>query len=161
MIAQEQFTRNNKSYTARFGKDETTGERIMEVIPADRDNFTGQDLKLIFKSLHVERSRQGRWSITTEWYRDEHTPTGLLSPSFSRIITHVTKPEEVQLFLDNFMPQTTGSILNGVVRGGSNEGDGFLGHNTQPLFGADGLRVPDTSYDTTLAPSYDYHTPIA
>jgi hypothetical protein len=161
MITQHQFNRHGKSYTARFGKDDTTGERTLELIPASKDGFSGQDVRLVFKSLHVERSRLGQWSIITEWHRDEHTPTGLLSPSFSRVITHVTRPEEVELFLNQFMPGTTGSILNGVVRGGSNEGDGFLGHNTQPLFDAAGAMIPDTSYDTTLAPTYDYHTPTA
>ncbi|NEM96165.1 hypothetical protein [Pontibacter burrus] len=159
-MAQEQFTRTNaqgeaKHYTAQFGKDEQGNWLPIQLIPQEADSFSGQQRKLTFKSLHVESDREGNITIRTEFYDDQFTPTGLLSPSFSRVISENTRGDEAQFFFDQLRSQLEKNILNILAAGGAYEGSGFLGHPHNRFFDAQGNR--NALEDVNALPTYDYH----
>jgi hypothetical protein len=161
----EHFIRANaqgelRHYTAQLGKDEQGHWLPIQVTPQEADAFSGQQRQLTFKSLHVESDREGNVRITTEFFDDQFTPTGLHAPSFSRVISHQTKESEAQGFFDALRGMLERNILNALVAGGRQEGDGFLGHPHNRLFDAAGVRVPDTDATTTALPTFDYHTPV-
>jgi len=159
MVTEELFTRYNENYIARYGKegDGDNTIRVLEVLKVNIDPTKGLYTKLVFESLFVERDELGTFSITTTWREEKYTSSGYHPASETRRIKHKTKPIEVELFLDMFLPATTSNLVNGIVRGGSYEGDGFLGFNQQPLFNASGIRIDDSNYDTSIAPTRDYH----
>jgi hypothetical protein len=160
-MAQETFTRLNaqgeaKQYTAQFGKDEQGNWLPIKLTHSEVNSFSGQPVAQTFKSLHIESDREGNITITTEFFEDQFTPSGLLSPSFSRTISERTKDAEAQYFFAQLRGMLEKNILNLLAAGGSYEGSGFLGHPNNRFFKPDGSanNGPETE---TIVPSFNYH----
>jgi len=147
MIQQQEFTRNNKAYTANRG-DET-----LTVDNAAPHELTGQEVKNGPAEMLIKFDPMtGKpLSIHTTWHEIQLTNTGLPIAGMVRPMPMLTNERDMEDFTRLFGPKILTFMLNGFVRA-------ILGHNYQPLIDATGNRILDESYDTTAEPTFNYST---
>jgi hypothetical protein len=155
MITQHTKKYNGKAYTFTTGIE--NGKAPIAIIPGQVHGRTGQEYKLVFKSLFIQGDTQDAGNpiyAVTEWEEQHFDNNGNKIASYTKTEQHRTNDAEFPVFIANILPLLQGSIYNGPVRGGVNADSAFLGYNTKPAFGANGAFIPD---EITEAPTYDYH----
>jgi hypothetical protein len=154
MINSQIFTRGNKQYTANWGTDEG-GRFQLWIDEADLHESTQQPVRHIPEQIGIDFDiTQGKGSLSsirTRWKKVLISNSGVPIAGTGGPEGMSTNKTDLTGFASIFGDAFQKFMVNGLVRS-------IFGHNYQPLFDAQGGVIPDTSYDTTLAPTNDYQT---
>lgn len=153
MINTLQFTRGSKQKTANVGLNET-GKTRCYIEEAELHPVMGQAIRKFPKRIIIdfdETEGVGEaTSIQTIWRDALISTTGKPIPGTGGEKKMWSNEKDKDAFFQAFS-QALINIVNGEIRS-------IEGHNRQPLFDAVGNRIPDSVYDTTAAPTFDYST---
>jgi hypothetical protein len=154
MIQTQTFTRGNKQYTANYGTD-AAGNFQLWIDETDLHESTQQPVRHIPEKIEIDfEQAEGKGllnGIRTTWKKVLVGNSGKPIPGTGGPAPMRTNKTDLADFAAMFGDAFQKFMVNGLVRS-------KFGHNYQPLFDAAGAVIPDTSYDTTAAPTNNYQT---
>lgn len=154
MIEQEIFTRGGKQYTANYGTD-ADGNYQLWIDETNLHESTQQPVRHVPEMINIsfsDTTGNGTLSgINTTWKKVLIGNSGVPIPGTGGVQMMQTNKTDKVNFSAMFGDVFQKFVANGLIRA-------LFGHNYQPLFDGAGARIPDTAYDTTVAPTNNYQT---